>query len=61
VDARLRIRRERGQGGEDDPGSAEHDRERTGAIDPDAERAGGLVAGTGGDGNSVGRLARHRR
>ena len=44
VDARLRIRCERRQDGEDDARGAEHDRNGPGTVDSDAERAGRLVA-----------------
>ena len=47
--------------GEHDAARAERDRERPGAVDTDAERAGCLVAGAGGDGDAVLRLARTLR
>jgi hypothetical protein len=44
VEPRLGLRAVLGQRGKDDARRAEHDRERTGTVDADAERAGCLVA-----------------
>ena len=64
VHARCGIGRERRQRGEDDARRAEHDRDGARPVDPDAERAGGLVArarraaGRSGDSNAGGSHSR---
>ncbi len=60
VHAALGVRGVAGQRGEDDARGSEHDRERPGPVDADAERAGGLVARARRDGNPAG-VARHVR
>ena len=55
----LGVGRERVECGEHDAGGPEHDRQRARAIDADAERAGRLITGPGGDGHAVGGLTGH--
>ncbi len=59
--AHLRVGGVALERGEHDTGGPEHDRHGPRAIDADAECAGGLVAGAGGDGHAVGGRAAHLR
>ena len=54
----LRVGLVGGQGGEDDAGGAEHERDGPWPLDADAERRGGAVARACGDRNAGGGAAR---
>ena len=59
VHARLRIRLERGQRGEDDSRGADLHRQRAGPVDAGSDRSRRLIPCSGRDRNSSGRLTRH--